>query len=208
MLSFYLGYAGSKQKFDDVKTDQTGYIVGLTGTMVKNNYYVAITLNEIFNKVESQSSFGTDDFNMNMFTIGAKAGYNYNINEKWTLEPNLTLMYGIANSDSYETSQGAKIDSQNTNNILLEPQIKAKLQLTNGWQPYGLLGYAANLSGKPKVKAGGQELELDSIDGFVEYGIGVNKEFIGSVWSCYGQITGRSGGRNGFGGNFGIKYKF
>jgi len=71
-----------------------------------------------------------------------------------------------------------------------------------------LVGYSANLSSKPKVKAGGEELELDSIDGFVEYGIGVNKEFIGSVWSCYGQVTGRSGGRNGFGGNLGIKYKF
>ena len=67
-----------------------------------------------------------------------------------------------------------------------------------------MVGYSANLSGKPKVKAGGEELELDNIDGFVEYGIGVNKEFVGSVWSCCGQVT----GRNGFGGNLGIKYKF
>ena len=82
------------------------------------------------------------------------------------------------------------------------------MQLKNGWQPYGLIGCAVNLSGKPKVKTEAGEIELDSITGYVEYGLGVNKEFIGSVWSCYGQVTGRSGGRNGFGGNLGIKYKF
>ena len=87
-------------------------------------------------------------------------------------------------------------------------QVKAKLGLANGWQPYGLLGYAANLSGKPTVKAGGQELELDSIDGYVEYGLGVNKDFTGTAWSCYLEATGRSGGRTGFAGNLGIKYKF
>ena len=206
-LSFYLGYAGSKQEFDEVKTNQTGYLVGLTGMLVKEKWYLGVTANGIFNKVSADSEDETNDFDMNMFTIGAKAGYNIDLSDKWILEPNITVMYGIANSDSYQTSLGS-IDSQSTSNILVEPQVKAKWQLTNGWQPYGLVGYSANLSNKPKVKAGGEELELDSIDGFVEYGIGVNKEFIGSVWSCYGQVTGRSGGRNGFGGNLGIKYKF
>jgi len=206
-LSFYLGYAGSKQEFDEVKTNQTGYLVGLTGMLVKEKWYLGVTANGIFNKVSADSEDETNDFDMNMFTIGAKAGYNIDLSDKWILEPNITVMYGIANSDSYQTSLGS-IDSQSTSNILVEPQVKAKWQLTNGWQPYGLVGYSANLSNKPKVKADGEELELDSIDGFVEYGIGVNKEFIGSVWSCYGQVTGRSGGRNGFGGNLGIKYKF
>jgi len=207
MTSFYIGYAGSKQKFDETKTNQTGYLVGLTGMLIKEKWYLGATVNGIFNKVSADSEDETNDFDMNMFTIGAKAGYNIDLSDKWILEPNITVMYGIANSDSYQTSLGS-IDSQSTSNILVEPQVKAKWQLTNGWQPYGLVGYSANLSGKPKVKAGGEELELDSIDGFVEYGIGVNKEFIGSVWSCYGQVTGRSGGRNGFGGNLGIKYKF
>ena len=207
-LSFYLGYAGSKQEVEEIKSNQTGYIVGATGMIIKDSWYAGLTANVIFNKASVDTDFGTDDIDMNMFTIGAKAGYNYNINEKWTLEPNVTIMYGMVNSQSYETSQGAKIDSQNINNILVEPQVKAKLGLSNGWQPYALAGYAANLSSKPTVKAEGEELELDSIDGFIEYGVGVNKDFVGTVWSCYAQVTGRSGGRNGVAGNLGIKYKF
>lgn len=207
-LSFYLGYAGSKQEVEEIKSNQTGYIVGATGMIIKDSWYAGLTANVIFNKASVDTDFGTDDIDMNMFTIGAKAGYNYNINEKWTLEPNITLMYGMVNSQSYETSQGAKIDSQNINNILVEPQVKAKLGLSNGWQPYALAGYAANLSSKPTVKTEGVELELDSIDGYVEYGLGVNKDFVGTVWSCYAQVTGRSGGRNGVAGNLGVKYKF
>ena len=207
-ISFYLGYAGSKQEVEEIKANQTGYIVGATGMIIKNSWYAGLTANAIFNKASVDTDFGTDDIDMNMFTVAAKAGYNYNINEKWTLEPNITLMYGMVNSQSYETSQGAKIDSQSVNNILVDPEVKAKLGLANGWQPYALVGYAANLSSKPTVKAEGVELELDSIDGYVEYGLGVNKDFVGTVWSCYAQVTGRSGGRNGFAGNLGVKYKF
>ena len=207
-LSFYLGYAGSKQEIEDVKSNQTGYVLGATGMIIKDSWYAGLTANVMFNKASINTDFGTDDVDMNMFSVGAKAGYNYEINEKWGLEPNITLMYGVVNSQEYETSQGAKIDSQSINNILVEPQIKAKLSLSNGWQPYGLLGYSANLSSKPTVKTEGVELELDSIDGYVEYGAGVNKDFIGTVWSCYAQVTGKSGGRNGFAGNLGIKYKF
>ena len=206
-VSFYLGYAGSKQEFDEVKTTQTGYVVGLTGMIIKDSWYLGATVNGIFNKVSEQGDGETNDFDMNMFTVGAKAGYNIGMGSKWTLEPNITLMYGIANSAEYKTSLG-KIDSQSISNILVEPQVKAKLGLDNGWQPYGLVGYAANLSGKPKVKAGGQELELDSIDGYIEYGLGVNKDFTDTPWNCYIEATGRSGGRNGFAGNLGIKYKF
>ena len=36
----------------------------------------------------------------------------------------------------------------------------------------------------------------------------VNKEFVNVPWTCYLQVTGRNGDRNGFSGNLGIKYKF
>jgi predicted outer membrane repeat protein len=207
-VSFYLGYAGSKQEIEDVKSNQTGYVLGATGMIMKDSWYAGLTANVMFNKASIDTDFGTDDVDMNMFSVAAKAGYNFNITNSFVLEPNLTLVYGVVNSQEYESAQGAQIDSQSINNISVEPQVKAKFEIGNGWQPYGLLGYSANLGSKPTVKAEGVELELDSIDGYVEYGAGVNKDFIGTVWSCYAQVTGRSGGRNGFAGNFGIKYKF
>ncbi|MBO7610881.1 MAG: hypothetical protein J6T23_01575 [Elusimicrobia bacterium] len=207
-VSVYLGYAGSTQKYDEVKMSQTGYVVGATGMFVKDEWYLGLTANMIFNKASADTDNGTDEFDMNMFSIGAKAGYIIGMGDSWILEPNLMLMYGTANAQEYETSMGAKIDSQSVSNIVVEPQVKAKLQLENGWQPYGLVGYVANMNDKAKVVADAMEFELDKVDGYVEYGIGVNKEFEFTPWSCYGQITGMSGGRSGFAGNFGVKYRF
>ena len=207
LASFYLGYAGSKQKVEDVKSNQTGYVLGAMGMLIKEKWYAGLTLNMIFNKTSVDTDYGTNNIDMNMFGIGAKAGYNYAINEKWILEPNITLMYGIVNCGSYETDK-TKVDSQSVNNILFEPQVKAKLGLNNGWQPYGLLGYAANLSAKPTVKTEAGDLDLDSIGGYVEFGAGVNKDFVNTAWSCYAQLTGRAAGRSGFAGNIGIKYNF
>ena len=176
--------------------------------IIKEKWYAGLTANINFNKAESESNYGTDSFDLNMYSVGAKAGYNYEINNKWTLEPNLTLMYGTVSNQEYETTQGAKIDSQSNSNIVVEPQIKAKLDLTNGWQPYGLLGYVANISDKAKVVADETEFEADKINGYIEYGAGVNKDFINTPWSCYAQVTGRNGGINGVSGNLGIKYSF
>ena len=206
-VSFYLGYAGSKQEVKEVKSNQTGYVLGATGMLIKEKWYLGATANMIFNKASVDTDDGTNDIDMNMFGIAVKAGYNYDIGKNWILEPNATLMYGIVNCGEYETAL-TKVDSLSINNILFEPQVKAKLGLTNGWQPYGLLGYAANLSSKPTVKTEAGDLDLDSIDGYVEFGAGVNKDFLNTAWSCYAQLTGRSGGRSGFAGNFGVKYKF
>ncbi len=208
LVSVYLGYAGSEQKYEDIKVSQTGYIVGATGMLIKDDWYAGLTANINFNKAESQSDYGTDSFDMNMYSVGAKAGYNYEINDKWTLEPNLTLMYGNVNSAEYQTTQGAKVEGQSVANIIVAPQVKAKLGLTNGWQPYGLLGYVINCGDKVKANVEGVEFEQQKIENYFEFGIGINKEFINTPWNCYLQVTGRSGDRSGFDSSLGIKYKF
>ena len=71
-----------------------------------------------------------------------------------------------------------------------------------------MLGYVANISDNGKVVADEIEFKTDKIDGYVEYGLGANKDFINTPWNCYVQITGRNDGINGFSGNIGIKYKF
>ena len=208
LLSFYLGYVGSNQKYEDIKVNQTGYIVGATGMIIKGKWYAGLTANINFNKAESQSVYGTDSFDLNMYSVGAKAGYNFDLSDNFILEPNLTLMYGNVGSQEYKTTQGAKIDSQSTVNIIAEPQVKAKLNLTNGWQPYGLLGYLINAGEKAKLVADNISFDDIGISGYVEYGVGVNKTFKNSPWSCYLQLTGKSGDISGFDGNIGIKYSF
>jgi outer membrane autotransporter protein len=206
LLSFYIGTAGSKQKYESIKVNQTGYILGATGMIIKDDYYLGLTANINFNKAESENDFGKDKFDMNMYSIGAKAGYNIDLGKKWTLEPNLALMYGNINSKGYTASSGVKVDGQTTNNILIEPQVKAKLSLSDGWTPYALVGYVLNTGKKTKLVANNMGFDDMQITGYTEYGAGVNKSFKDSAWSCYLQVTGKAGNRKGVEGNVGVKY--
>ena len=206
LVSFYIGTAGSKQKYEDIKVNQTGYVLGTTGMIIKEKYYLGLTANINFNKAESENDFVKDKFDMNMYSIGAKAGYNIELGKNWILEPNLTMMYGNINSQGYTTSQGARVDGQKTTNVLIEPQVKAKLALTNGWTPYALVGYVINSGKKAKLVANNVGFEDMQISGYTEYGAGVNKSFKDSAWSCYLQATGKAGGRKGVEGNIGVKY--
>ena len=206
IISFYIGYAGSNQKYEDIKVNQTGYVVGATGMIIKDDYYLGLTANINFNKAESENDYGTDKFDMNMYAVGAKAGYNVELGKKWILEPSLSLMYGNINTKEYEIKQGAQIASQSTSNILIEPQVKAKLDLTDGWTPYALVGYVFNSGNKTKLVANNIAFDDMQITGYAEYGLGVNKSFKDSLWSCFLQATGKGGDRKGFEGNIGIKY--
>ena len=208
MLSFYIGTAGSSQKYEGIKVNQTGYILGTSAMIIKEEYYLGLTANVNFNKAESENNYGKDKFNMNMYSIGARAGYNIDLGKKWTLEPNLTMMYGNINSQGYTTSQGTQIDGQKMNNIYVQPQVKARIELKDGWTPYALLGYAIDTGNKAKLVANDIEFEEMKVKGYTEYGAGVHKRFKNNGWSCYAQLTGKSGERKGIEGNIGVKYSF
>ena len=47
-------------------------------------------------------------------------------------------MYASVNREGYTTKQGAKIKEQSDSNIVIEPQVKAKLDLDKGLKPYAL----------------------------------------------------------------------
>jgi predicted outer membrane repeat protein len=208
MVSFYLGYTGSKQEYEQVKATQTGYIIGASGMLAKDNYYIALTANAGFNDVNADNDYGTDKFKILMYSIAAKAGYDMQAGKNWIIQPNLLLMYGTIKTDEYITSQGAKVDSNSTNNLYIKPQVKAKLELKNGWTPYGLTGIIFNTGSQAKTITEGIDLGTMDFDSYIEYGAGVDKKFIKTNWSIYGQIAGRSGSRNGYEGNLGVKYSF
>ncbi|MDD5022477.1 MAG: autotransporter domain-containing protein, partial [Endomicrobiaceae bacterium] len=182
MVSFYFGSTGSKQEYEEIKANQTGYIIGASGMLVKDNYYIALTANAGFTDVNADNDYGTDKFKIMMYSIGAKAGYDIEAGKNWIIQPNLLLMYGTIKTDEYITSQGAKVDSNSTNNIHIKPQIKAKLELKNGWTPYGLTGIVFNTGDKAKTITEGIDLESMSFNSYIEYGAGLDKKFIETSW--------------------------
>ncbi|WP_413853050.1 autotransporter domain-containing protein [Candidatus Ruminimicrobium bovinum] len=207
LLSFYIGYTGVNQKFENIKVDQNGYVFGVTGMLVKEKFYLGLTANAGVTDTKAESAKGTDDFQINTYIVGLKGGYEFKAGNYWIIEPNLSLIYGFYGVENYTTKQGAKVAEDSINNFRIEPQIKAKLDLVDGWKPYALLGYIYN-TGKTSTQVNGNNKKEEGIDPYYEYGIGLEKNFIGTAWVGYAQVTGKSGGKQGVGVNLGIKYAF
>lgn len=207
MVSVYFGYNASNQKFSDIKINNNGYYLGVTGMLVKENYYIGATVNADITKSSSETDFGTDDVDMTSYAVAAKAGYNFEVGNNWIIEPNLMVAYIGINTKDYTNTQGYKVNAEDINNVHIEPQVKASLELNNGWTPYGLISASFN-TGEAATEVNGKSVKALTMDPYYECGIGVEKEFSSTPWSCYGEVDGRAGSRQGVGINLGVKYAF
>jgi len=207
LLSFYLGYTGGKQEFNSVKTNQTNYMLGVTGTLIKDKWYLGATVNAGTNKVTADNDLGSDDIDNITYSLGLKTGYDFDLGKDFTLQPNIILMYIGSTSNDFTNVQGNKIEDDGISNILIQPGLRLDLSLANGWTPYGLFDVAIN-TGETSTKINGNKVKSLEMDPYFEYGVGVSKDFLNSPWSCYGQVSGKSGSRSGVGFNLGIKYAF
>jgi len=211
MVSVYLGYSGAKQEYDGVnekiKANNNTYILGVSGTLAKKDYFVSVTVNAASNKTNIDDEFGSYDNDVISYSAGVKGAYDFDLGKNWILQPSLMLMYVGVGSNNYTNTQSNKVEQEAFNGLLIEPQIKAKLSLDKGWAPYGLVAMDIN-EGETKAKVNGLETKSVKLDPSYEYGVGVSKDFVGSAWSCYGQVTGKAGSRQGVGCNLGVKYAF
>ena len=207
LLSFYIGYTGVNQKFENIKVDQNGYVFGVTGMLVKEKFYAGVTANTGVSDTKAESSLGTNDFQINTYAIGLNGGDEFNLNRVFILEPNLSLMYGYMEAEKYVTEQGAKVSKEDFNNFRIEPQLKFKFNLDDGWKPYALISYIYN-TGKTNAVVNGNKKQEQQLDPYCEYGAGLEKNFIGTAWVGFAQVSAKTGGKKGVGINIGIKYAF
>lgn len=207
MVSIYFGYNGSNQKLNSIKINNAGYCLGVTGMLIKESFYVGATVNAELSKASTDTDYGTDDIDMISYSAAVKAGYNWEVGKNWIIEPSLIFAYVGINTKDYTNSQGNKVSAERINNMHIEPQVKANLELENGWTPYGLLSISFN-TGEAATEVNNKSIKYLSMDPYYECGIGVEKDFVTSPWSCYGEINGKTGSRKGVGLNLGVKYAF
>lgn len=205
LASFYIGYTTSKQSYEEIDINQSGYLLGLTGSYITENYYLALTANAMFKKADAQNMFGTDNIENNSYTLAGKTGIDVKLGSKLTLQPNLLLMYSMINTADYVNSQNKKITSDTATNLHIEPSLKLMLNLENQFTPYAIISMAFN-SNSSKVMMEDIVLPEKEIGSYSDLGIGFEKNW--NSWNLYLQGTGRFGARQGFGVFGGLKYKF
>lgn len=204
--SIYGGYNGSQLSYDGVDTTLNGGVLGLTETFYKGNFFKALTATAGANVGSSKTMYGNEDFTALLAGIGSKSGYNFEFkNGKYILQPILFMNYSFVNTFDYTNAAGVKIDSDPLHTFQINPQLKFISNLKNGWQPYASVGMVWNVLNSSKVRANDVILPKMSVDPYVEYGVGLQRNWK-DRFTGFAQAMVRNGGRNGVALTFGFRW--
>lgn len=197
VLSLFLGYNGNNMSYNGISMNQQGGALGATGTLYKGNFFTGLTVSAGASAGEAYTAYGTDNFAMLNAGIASKTGYNWEIKEgKVIVQPTLFLGYTFVNTFDYTTAAGVKVDSDPLHAIQVVPGIKIIGNLKNGWQPYLGANMVWSIMDKTSVMANDVRLPQLSIKPYVEYGIGIQKNW-GERFTAFFQTMIRNGGRTG-----------
>ena len=204
--SIYGGYNGSQLSYDGVDTSLNGGVLGITETFYKGNFFTALTATAGANVGSSKTMYGNEDFTALLAGIGSKSGYNFEFkNGKYILQPILFVNYSFVNTFDYTNAAGVKIDSDPLHTFQINPQLKFISNLKNGWQPYASVGMVWNVLNSSKVRANDVILPKMSVDPYVEYGVGLQRNWK-DRFTGFAQAMVRNGGRNGVALTFGFRW--
>lgn len=204
--SIYGGYNGSQLSYDGVDTSLNGGVLGITETFYKGNFFTALTATAGANVGSSKTMYGNEDFTALLAGIGSKSGYNFEFkNGKYILQPILFMNYSFVNTFDYTNAAGVKIDSDPLHTFQINPQLKFVTNLKNGWQPYASVGMVWNVLNSSKVRANDVILPKMSVDPYVEYGVGLQRNWK-DRFTGFAQAMVRNGGRNGVALTFGFRW--
>ena len=204
--SIYGGYNGSQLSYDGVDTTLNGGVLGITETFYKGNFFTALTATAGANVGSSKTMYGNEDFTALLAGIGSKSGYNFEFkNGKYILQPILFMNYSFVNTFDYTNAAGVKIDSDPLHTFQINPQMKFVANLKNGWQPYASDGFVWNGLNSSKVRANDVILPKMTVDPYVEYGVGLQRNWK-DRFTGFAQAMVRNGGRNGVALTFGFRW--
>ncbi len=206
VITPYMGYNGTSQSYSGVSTTTNGGILGLTQTFYNGEFFTALTINAGASKGESHTMYGKENYTALMAGIGSKTGYNFEFNNgKFIIQPSILTAYSYVNTFDYTNSAGVKISSDPLHSIQFHPSIKFMGNIGKGWQPYARAGMVWNILNETKFTANDVRLPEMSIKPYVEYGVGMQKNW-NDKCSGFLQSMLREGGRNGIALTLGFKW--
>lgn len=193
----YLGYNGAQIHYKGTDTTTNGGLLGMTETYYKGNFWSALTVSAGASVGETRTMYGKEDYVTLMAGAASKTGYNFEFKEgKYIFQPIMYVSYTFANIFDFTNAAGVHIDNKPAHSIQLHPMIRGVANCKNGWQPYAQVGVVWNALNKSHITANGVRLPEMSMKPYVEYGVGVQRNW-NDKFTAFGQAMIRNGGRNG-----------
>ena len=205
-------YVQGKQKLDDTKiTNKSGYL-GLSASLRNEALFSNFTLTGGYMANEANTPWGKDKFDTKIVSVANKTGVDVK-KGAWTLTPALLLSYTGVDNDDYTAKSGTKVENHFMHIFSVAPELKVAKDLGEGLSGYAKVAYKMFFYGNDKITADDVIMPATSVKPYVEYGVGLNKDWSKAEWNAkditsYAEINRHDGGRTGWDLNLGLKLDF
>ena len=212
VYGIYAAYMGSNQKQNSVKVTQDGGYLGVSADFTKSGIFSRFTAHGGYIANEAKTAWGNDKFDIWTASVSNKTGYEIDFGE-YTLKPALYASYMYINTENYTSKAGAKLKNHTKNVFEVTPEVKLAKDFGTGLEGYAKVAYTWNFYQGGKVTADNVLLPKMSVKPYVEYGVGLEKDWSEEEWNpkditSYAEINRHDGGRTGWDINAGLKFQF
>ena len=207
----YFAYTGGKQEYEDSKIKQKGGYIGLSAALRKEALFSNFALNGGYLNNKATSDWGKDKFDTKVISLANKTGIDLAY-KGLTVTPAMNLSYMGINTEDYTNSAGIRMDNAFMNVFLVAPEVKVAKDFGDGLEGYAKTAYKMFFYDNNKIKADGVLLPEISSKPYIEYGLGLKKDWSKSEAqkdvTSYAEITRHDGGRKGWDINLVLKLDF
>ncbi len=212
VYGIYAAYMGSNQKQNSVKVTQDGGYLGVSADLTRNGVFSRFTAHGGYIANEAKTAWGNDKFDIWTASVSNKTAYEIDFG-KYTLKPALYASYMYINTENYTSKAGAKLKNHTKNVFEVTPEVKLAKDFGTGLEGYAKVAYTWNFYQGGKVTADDVLLPKMSVKPYVEYGVGLEKDWSEEEWNpkditSYAEINRHDGGRTGWDINAGLKFQF
>lgn len=156
------------------KASQKGYIAGLKGAFFNGKYSLELIGSYQFIKSTSKKAKYSANVKSHLYSVGAKAGYNFNITDKVSVRPSLLLDYTFAKTPNYSVISTGKAITKNIHRIDVVPELTLSRKLGQ-WNAFVFANYHQRFGSKGSYTFRGVEYKDLTKKHHVEFGLGVNR---------------------------------
>jgi predicted outer membrane repeat protein len=204
MTTYYAGYNGSNQGFQNVNNTITGGFAGIMETLYKGNFYLSAMAQGGGASVrERLANYGASSYGMANGSFSVKTGYNIHLPLQSVLQLHGQAVYTLLQSSTYTNGQGVRIQPDLVTSLQIAPGVRLTKNI-KGWQPYVEANWVMNPYHSAKMKANDFAFSNPALGDYFEYGFGVQKTTQHDV-QTYAQAMMRTGSRTGVALELGIK---
>jgi len=203
---FYTGYVGGSQENDSINIDEKGGYIGLYSGYTLQNFHLSTSVHGGALSNDAENIFGTDEYSNMWAGAALKASYVIEIDDTFTLQPEIYGAYTWVKSANYTADSGHRIDNDNFNIFEVTPGIRAIKHIANGWFATATAKYVMMFENGGTMSIDG--VKVPDLDGknYSEYGLGLEKSI--NRFNISINLGRRDGGYTGWHGGVGMKYLF